>query len=93
MIQTRSESYCQEIDDVFAMFEKIVDDVVDGKSALEIAGSTLPQFMAAVQGIDQIPAELKSNQVIFIRTAAARLGGIIGKFLQPKVAPVVPTVG
>ena len=93
MIQTRSESYFQEVDDCLALLEKVVGDVKDGKSALEIAGSSLPQFMAAVQGIDQVPAELQANQVIFMRTVLARVGEIVGKFLQPKVAPVVPTVG
>lgn len=93
MIQTRSESYMQEVDDALLLLEKIVGDVKDGKSAMEIASTSLPQFMAAVQGIDQIPAELQTNQVIFMRTVLARVGEIVGKFLQPKVTPVVPTVG
>lgn len=73
----------KELDDVLALVVDVVKQVKAGKSALELAALELPALVSAINGLDQIPAELADLQSV-IAGVGVRTGELVAALVVKK---------
>jgi len=90
-IEKKQIEFAKELDDALLLLIQVVKDAKSGKSPAEIASGSLPAFLAAVQGIDQVDDEMTANPAAFFSTIGYRGGELAAAFL--KKAPAAPNEG
>lgn len=80
-IETRQLQVAKEIDDVMLLFPEIIRQIRAGKSLMDLASSEFSNLVTAVQGIDQVPEELKADRKVALQTIGYRTGEIADAFL------------
>ena len=79
-IESKSVDYAKELDELLFAMEELLKDVKDGKDVSAIAAENLPNVIAAVDKMDQVDDERRSDKDAWYATAGYRLGKIIGIF-------------
>lgn len=92
MIQDVQVKVAKEVDDVGALLVTIVADIRAKKPISEIAADALPKLIAAIDGVEQIPAELVASRKVVLSTIGARLGELTDAILGQPTAPVTPPI-
>lgn len=54
---------CKEIKEVFQLVEAIIVDVKAKKAAAEVVADVLPKLIVALEGLNEIPAEIKDEHL------------------------------
>lgn len=73
-IQKREVEFSKEIDDVAVFNLHLLKAIKDKKPIAEIMSGSLKDLMDAVQGIDQMDDEAKSNRKVALQTIGYRAG-------------------
>jgi len=81
---TETVSVPKEAKEVKDLLVQLVADIKAKKTAVEIAGNSLPKLMAAIDGFEKLDEEAKSPQIAVL---VGLLGGQIGElFLTPEAS-------
>jgi hypothetical protein len=77
-IAKKELDYAKEVGEAMELAVKLVKEIKAGKTAAEMASGVLPEFMSAIQGIDQIPAEVKASKEVVMATVGYHVGELAG---------------
>ena len=80
-IEDRNVKVAKEIDDIMLLVPEIVRQIRAGKGLAELASMEFSALVAAVQGLDQVSAELKADRKVVLQTIGYRSGEIADAFL------------
>ncbi len=80
-IEKREVEIAKEVDDVAKLLVDLVKDIKDGKDVAAITSENLPGLIAAIDGVNQVSAEIASNRKAVLSTVGARAGELADAFL------------
>lgn len=86
-IEKRQVDVAKELDDCMVLVVALVNDIKAGKAPGEIISGNIPALMAAMNGVDQVAVELKSNRRAAFETIGLRSADLMDALLG-KVVPV-----
>lgn len=89
-IVQKQVAYAQEIGDVGVALETLLGDIMAKKPIAVIAADSFQKLVAAVEGVDQVGAELAADRVTCMHTMGYHVGGLVEALLPKPAAPVVP---
>jgi uncharacterized protein YejL (UPF0352 family) len=85
-IEKKEVSYAKEIDDVLNLVVGLVNDLKAKKDIALIVSGNLPALLTALDGINQLDAEISSNRLVALQTIGAKLGDLADAILpKPSV--------
>lgn len=73
--------YAKETGEAMEFLVNVVKDVKAGKDVGAIAAGSLQEFMTAIQGIDQVPAEAKASKSVVLATVGYHTGALAGAMI------------
>ncbi len=76
-IQKKEVEYAKEADDVMALFIETVKNRKQGKPVTEL----FDELMAAIGGIEEVPAEAAEHRKVLLQTIGFRTGELADAFL------------
>jgi predicted ArsR family transcriptional regulator len=81
MIEKKEIEFSKELDDVLVLVIELVKDIKAKKSVAQIGAENIPNLMAAIGNVDQIPAEAK-NKVVTLQTIGYRTGELAAALVE-----------
>ena len=86
-IEQKQLGVAKELDDCLLALKGLALDLVEKKPLPEILANSFPKFVEAINGLDQVKAELEADTPALAATLGYRLGEIVGVILAKKAAP------
>lgn len=83
-------AYAKEIGDVGVALEALLADIVAKKSVAVIAADSFQKLIDAVNGVDQVGAEVQVDRSAALHTMGYHLGGLVDALMPVAAAPVTP---
>ena len=81
MIEDRNIKVAKEIDDVMLILPSLIRAIRAGKPVAEIVATEFANLISAVQGADQVSAELATERKVALQTIGYRSGELVDAFL------------